>query len=55
MRNLKNMILESHGQLEQCIREMKRGKRKKLQNMKDKRKQVTDEFGIGDVAHGEED
>jgi hypothetical protein len=39
------MILESHGQLEQCI----------IAEHESKRKQVTDEYGIGDLAHGEGD
>ena len=34
MNNLKNMILEFHGQLEQFTKEMKSGKKGKLLNVK---------------------
>ena len=55
MRNSKDMTLEFRGQLEQFTKAMKRGKRSEIAEYESKRKQVIDEFGIGDLARGEGD
>ena len=55
MKNLKNMISEFHGQLEQFTKGMKSGKEKEIAERESNRKQVVDEFGIGDLSRGEGD
>ena len=52
MRNLKNMTLEFHGQLELYIKEMKDVNKKRLISLSEQRDGVIDEYGIGDIGRG---
>ena len=52
MKNLKNMISEFHGQLEQYTKEMKNVNKKRFPKLNEKRKGVIDEYGVGDLGRG---
>ena len=55
MKSLKNTTLEYHGQIRTVYQGDEKREADEIAEYEDKRKQVIDEFGIGDLARGEGD
>ena len=52
MKSSRDTILEFHGQLEQFTKEMKKREQEEIDRLKEERKKVIDEYGIGDLGRG---